>query len=242
VDDPADQTPLPWKPLQEWRAQILNWKLVGIACFGAFAVIGEVKLRLDDGRMGYVAYFILIYAAGLVAVFARRLGFVPRAVILLGALYGCAIGGFALGGLVNVGPVFLFAAVVMTTILFDLRWGVSALLLGLATIGGMGAAFTLGWLEEPPIAHVATPALWFTFSAVFVALGTVTIISTAFLLRRLERSVETSSDLVFSLKKLVWERERAEEALRTSEARLLEAQRVARIGSFEWDFRTGTLW
>jgi len=230
VDDPADQALLPRKPLQEWRAQILNWILYGLAFFGVFAVIGEVKLRLDDGRMGYAVYYLLIYAAGLVAAFARRLGFVPRAVTLLGALYGCAIGGFALGGLVNAGPVFLFAAVVMATILFDLRWGVSALLLGLATIGGMGAAFTLGWLEEPPIAHVATPALWFTYSAIFVALGTATVISAAFLLRRLEGSVETSADLVLSLEERVRERERAEEALRASEARLRHSQKLEAMG------------
>jgi signal transduction histidine kinase/CheY-like chemotaxis protein len=63
-----------------------------------------------------------------------------------------------------------------------------------------------------------------------------------FLIRRLETSVETSADLVLSLKQRVRERERVQEALRASEARLLEAQRVARIGSFEWDIRDQTLW
>jgi PAS domain S-box-containing protein/putative nucleotidyltransferase with HDIG domain len=41
----------------------------------------------------------------------------------------------------------------------------------------------------------------------------------------------------------ITERKRAEEALRTSEATLSEAQRIGRIGSFEWDARTdATTW
>jgi len=44
------------------------------------------------------------------------------------------------------------------------------------------------------------------------------------------------------LEQRVRERELVQEALRASEARLLEAQRVARIGSFEWDVRAETLW
>ena len=63
-----------------------------------------------------------------------------------------------------------------------------------------------------------------------------------FLIRRLEGSVETSADLIRSLRERHRERERAQKALRASETRLLEAQRVARIGSFEWDVREGATW
>ena len=40
----------------------------------------------------------------------------------------------------------------------------------------------------------------------------------------------------------VTERKRAEEALRESQARLLAAQRAARLGSWSWDLRTNELW
>ena len=40
----------------------------------------------------------------------------------------------------------------------------------------------------------------------------------------------------------VTERKRAEEALRRSEANLAEAQRIARLGSWEWDLKTGEVW
>jgi two-component system cell cycle sensor histidine kinase/response regulator CckA len=242
VDDLPDEAPSPKDSLREWRVQILNWILYGLAAFGVFALIGGERLRLGDGRLGYAAFYLLIYATVLLAAVSHRLGFLPRALLLLGALYACAVGGFALGGHVTAGPVFLFAAVAMATLLFDLRWGVGALLLCVATMGGMGVAFTVGWLEAPPPMFATTPVRWFTQTAIFLALGTATIISMAFLLRRLERSVETSADLVLSLKERVRERERAQEALRASEARLLEAQRVARIGSFEWDFREQILW
>jgi diguanylate cyclase (GGDEF)-like protein/PAS domain S-box-containing protein len=38
------------------------------------------------------------------------------------------------------------------------------------------------------------------------------------------------------------ERKRAEEALRMSEANLAEAQRIAHLGSWEWDLKTGEVW
>ena len=40
----------------------------------------------------------------------------------------------------------------------------------------------------------------------------------------------------------ITERKRSEEALRRSEANLTEAQRIARLGSSEWDLKTGEVW
>jgi signal transduction histidine kinase len=91
-------------------------------------------------------------------------------------------------------------------------------------------------------AFAATPSIWLTDTAIFLGLTAVTLASMTFLIRRLESSVETSRALVFSLEQRVRERELVQEALRASEARLLEAQRVARIGSFEWYGRGQTLW
>ena len=242
MDDLPDEVPSPKESLREWRERILNWVLNGLAFFGVFAVIGGVRLRLEDGRLDYLAVYLLGYAAVLLAAFTHRLGFAPRAIILLAVLYICAVTGLALNGLASGGPVFLFSAVAMATILFELRWSVGVLLLCAGSLGGMGAGFTLGWLEAPATLATATPGRWLTQTAIFLTFGVATVISMTFLIRRLESSVKTSADLVLSLKQRIQERERAQEALRTSEARLLEAQRVASIGSFEWNVREQTLW
>ena len=123
MDELPDEVPSPKDSLREWREQILNWVLYGLAFFGVFAVVGGLKLRLDDGRVDFAVLYLLGYGLILLAAFVHRLGFVPRALILLGALYVFAVSGFVLRELVSVGPVFLFAAVAMTTILFGLRWG-----------------------------------------------------------------------------------------------------------------------
>ena len=39
----------------------------------------------------------------------------------------------------------------------------------------------------------------------------------------------------------VTERKRAEEEIQRREAQLVEAQRIARLGSYEWDLRTNTV-
>jgi len=242
VDDPHDEAPLPQESLQVWREWILDWVLNGLAFFGAFAVIGGVKLRLYDGRLDYAALYLLGYGAILLAALVHRLGFVPRALILLGVLYVLGASGFTLRELSTAGPLFLFGGVVLTAILFELRSSVGALLLCGATMAALGAGFTLGWLAVPPEALAGTPGRWFTHIMIFMGLGTATVISTTFLIRRLEGSVETSADLVLSLEQRVRERESVQEALLASEARLLEAQRVARIGSFEWGVRNRKVW
>jgi PAS domain-containing protein len=189
-----------------------------------------------------VALYVFLYAVLLLATFAHRLGFTPRALVLLGVVYVYAVTGFALLGVASSGPVFLFGAVALAAVLFELRWSVGVLLLCVATVGGMGAGFALSWLGAPPVMIAGTPASWFGKAALLLGFGTATVISMTFLIRRLESSVETSADLVRSLRQRYLERVRVQEALRVSETRLLEAQRVARIGSFEWDVRERSIW
>lgn len=57
--------------------------------------------------------------------------------------------------------------------------------------------------------------------------------------RRLEGTAEP---FFVALMTDVTDRRAAEAALRQGEARLAEAQRVARLGSWEWDIRTGVVW
>ena len=242
MDELPDEVLSPKDSLQRWRERILNWVLNGIAFFGAFAAIGGVKLRLSEGRLDFTVLYLLVFAAFLAAALARWLGFIPRALILLCGLNVLAIGGFSLHGIGSNGAVFLFASVAMATILFDLRWGLGALLLSAAIMGGAATGFAMGWLERGALDVAATPGVWLTDTAILLGLGTATVISTTFLIRRLESSVETSAELVLSLKQRVLERDRVQEALRASEVRLLEAQQVARIGSFELDVSDQSLW
>jgi len=60
--------------------------------------------------------------------------------------------------------------------------------------------------------------------------------------RRVEARTAELKRAVQTLREEARERERAQGALGTSEARLREAQRVARVGSWEWDIERDSLW
>ncbi|HEV8128297.1 MAG TPA: MASE1 domain-containing protein [Candidatus Eisenbacteria bacterium] len=59
---------------------------------------------------------------------------------------------------------------------------------------------------------------------------------------RVERRTQELRRVVESLREEASRRERAQAALARSESRLREAQRVARLGSWEWDIQTNALW
>ena len=63
MDVLPDEAASPKDFLQEWRQQILSWVLNGLAVLGGFAVLGAVKLRLSDGRLDYVALYLVGYGA-----------------------------------------------------------------------------------------------------------------------------------------------------------------------------------
>jgi PAS domain S-box-containing protein len=60
--------------------------------------------------------------------------------------------------------------------------------------------------------------------------------------RRVEERTRELQRVVEDLRREMDERARAQEALEASEARLREAQRVARVGSWEWDVERNTIW
>jgi len=60
--------------------------------------------------------------------------------------------------------------------------------------------------------------------------------------QRVTQRTESLTDLVRQLRREVEERTRAETALRLSERRLVNAQRIARIGHWEWEIASGRLY
>jgi PAS domain S-box-containing protein len=60
--------------------------------------------------------------------------------------------------------------------------------------------------------------------------------------RRVDERTRELQSVVVDLRGEMGERTRAQEALEASEARLREAQRVARVGSWEWDVEKNTIW
>ena len=128
------------------------------------------------------------------------------------------------------------------------------------------AAFRLGQRESVTgVVMLSALALWGTFApgippnqsvvlvqafAAVLAITGTAVAALAFQHRQLQadledRVVQRTTELAASnaaLRREMEQREMVQAALRTSEQRLLEAQAVAHIGSWDWDIATNTVW
>jgi GAF domain-containing protein len=202
--DTRDQDTALAKPrtLYEWREQLLEALLRGMLVVGLFALVGggiipAIQLQRPDLLVTYLAAYAVM---GLVT-FVRRLGFALRAGVLLFLFYALGALDFSVAGLSGDGRVFLFAFVVVTTVLFNLSRGVVALVLSLLTMAAAAWLLVTGRWEVPLEVQANSTSVvdWISGSVVFLLVGAGVIISVAYLVRRLGHTARVSQDAVREL-------------------------------------------
>ena len=191
------------RPLYEWREQLLEALLRGMLVVGLFALIGGgIVPAIQLGRPDLLISYLVAYAVLILVTFVRRLGFALRAGVLLFLFYALGALDFSVAGLSGDGRVFLFAFVVITTILFDLPRGVFALVLSLLTMGAAAWFLVTGRWEIPlEVQANSTSAVdWISGSVVFLLLSAGVVISTAYLIQSLGHSARGSQDALRELR------------------------------------------
>ncbi|MEK7786377.1 MAG: GAF domain-containing protein, partial [Chloroflexota bacterium] len=222
--------------LREWREQVLDNILNGVLVFGLLALAGGINNVIQAYRqvaslydrplvlaIAIITAYVTATLAVFIAAFWRGPGYTWRAGTLLSVFYGLGALGLALSGLSGDGRLFLFAFVILTAILFGLRRGLGALALSVLTFATTAWLLVNGVIQIPGLrqANSTDPSAWLSGGLVFVLLAVGAVTSVTYLMQRLEHGlIQTQSELA--------ERQRAEAALRASEARLQRLNGVLR--------------
>ena len=215
TDTREQQPALPEPPAaHEWRERLLEALLRGMLVVGLFALVGGgIIPAIQLGRPDLLITYLVAYIALLVVTFIRRLGFNLRAGVLLFLFYTLGALDFSVAGLSGDGRVFLFAFVVVTTVLLDLSRGIGALILSLLTMAAAAWLLITGRWEIPlnVQANSTSTVDWISGSIVFLLVSAGVTISVAYLIRSQGHSVQASQEAVEELRK---QQESLEETVR----------------------------
>ncbi|OQX62783.1 MAG: hypothetical protein B5M51_05665 [Anaerolinea sp. 4484_236] len=188
----------------DWRERILSGLLRGAFIFGLLAAAFAINNILRDNLIPqqFKMSFALLYAAASVLLgaiaFVRRIPYKIRASVLLFLFYGLGIAGLAGSGLSGDGRVFILAFIAMAAILFDMRFSIIALVLGISTLAVSAWLFSAGVIYISPerLANSTSPSSWISGSLVLTLLAVTIIIPIAYLIRSLEGNLQTSQQLL----------------------------------------------
>ncbi|MBI3172180.1 MAG: PAS domain S-box protein [Chloroflexi bacterium] len=205
----SSSDPTEAQDLAEWRERVLEWVLRGILAFWALALIGGIynviktyrrEVLTAENALGeailIVSLYMVLTALFVFITFHRGLRYELRAVTLLFLLYSVGAMGLALSALSGDGRIFLFALVVLTAILFDLRASLAAFLVSLLTMLVIGYLEVHGKLTVPIERQINSGdgGAWFSGTAVFIVLSVAALISINYLLRAYERSLHAARE------------------------------------------------
>lgn len=191
--------------LREWRAQILDGILRGVLVIWLFALASGINnvvkaYRQEQGlyanplalAISIIVLYLAVTALLSVITFNRKIRYQLRAALLLFVFYLIGAIGLALSSLSGDGRIFLFTFIILTAVLFDVRYSLLALGISLATL------IVMGWLEVSQTIVVpaerqlnaANASAWLSGGLVFFVLSVAVLISVAYILRGLEQVYE----------------------------------------------------
>ncbi len=172
----------------QWKTHLLNKVLYGLVGVGALAIIYTAVRTISEGRYILLVLYGVAYGLLCIIAFSRRAKFKIRAGALLLALYIIGVIDMASGGLWSNGPLFLIALVVLAHILYNLRCGIAATILSLATVAGF-AWLAIAQQHTFPLLslyNASSPVAWVRVGIVFTLISTIIIISISYLVQHLE--------------------------------------------------------
>lgn len=181
--------------------QVIKTKLVDllywiIIIFMWFAIIGTVLRALEFGIMplNYLQGFMMLYLLGLFLI-RNKITYALRSWLLLIAIFILGIAGILTFGLLSQGTFFLLLFIILTSIVINRFWGITALITSTLFLTGTGLLFHFNLLPKPANAfHLAyAPSTWILAVLIFTIVASITIIFWNTTLSFLTQKIETSN-------------------------------------------------
>lgn len=177
--------------LQTLREQVLNIVLATISIFGAITLVTNAIPVIQSGDWTFLAVFLVAYAGILIATFFRKIPYAIRAAVLVLIPIGLSLTDIAEIGLSGDGMVWLFTSVLLTSILFGLRWTLINWCLQAVLLFSFAYFITTGRLV---VTHpdFTLPLTWVDIALDYIFLGFIATIGLNVLVSGLERSLNTT--------------------------------------------------
>ncbi|MCL4217261.1 MAG: PAS domain S-box protein, partial [Candidatus Hydrogenedentes bacterium] len=200
-----------------WRLRVLNGVLWTAMLLGGFAAAAGIYSQIGQGNLALAVLYLLVYGSVILATLVTRLGYFLRASTLLGVFLAVPLSSIWSAQAADEASLFLLTTIVLSGVFFGFR--ASMYVLALAAVAKFWPILVLAKtaFAAPPGGLSVIGVL--TDITVFLMLSAITVTSTSYLMRGLERSLQSSNSLLNSLKNQIRVRELAENALRMSERR-----------------------
>ncbi len=203
--------------LREWRARIMDGILKGVFIFWLLALVSGINNAVNSYRqnngfyenplqltISVIALYLIVTALLGLVTFNRKIRYEVRAFLLLANIYVVSIIGFAFSALSGDGRVLLFAFIILTAVLFELRYSLVALGISAITYASMGWSEVSKILVIPDHHQlIATdPNAWLSGGLVLFTLTVSILISISYILNALEQMYEQTKQKAAALERL----------------------------------------
>jgi len=179
------------------RERILSLLLAAFSFLGTGVYIALVLRSIRSAGWATLAAGTLVYLWVLVNTLIRGLPRSLRTLTLLAISYFFALSRLLSLGTAGEGQLGLMVFLLLASLLIGARGGLAALALATLTTALVGVGFATGRIALPSGAVAATDlAAWLGSSAVFFVLGTVAVVSVAWVVRGLEAALGEQGELL----------------------------------------------
>jgi signal transduction histidine kinase/CheY-like chemotaxis protein len=217
---------------ERWRTQLVDGLGIAMSVLGGLG-LPLILFEFGSEYAGLAVATMSVWAVLVVAMLLRRrIPVGARAAIVLTVFYvGMVLGLGMVGPLF--GPALSGALVVVAAgLVLGRRAGFVALGVVALTILGTGALVAVGWLPAPDPALRSMDGFgsWVREAAAFAVFTGVIMVSIAFVVGRIERSLASASDALARVEAEAEARVEAQAALAESEKAVSELQRLEALG------------
>lgn len=237
--------------IEKTRIQLLYAILYILSAMGLpTIIIAGLEAYLLQQYSIILVYMVFFIPIMLVTIFRKRLSYKLIASIVISSTLLMATSDIVFYGIGGAGIPIFFSVFVFTTTFFDLKSGIYVVILSSFITSVIGYLYTSHKIVlRVSLDEISTnPISWITALAVLVFLGLLIVLSYGLIHSKMIQSIKLAKQKTDELMETniqlsddVQKHKLTELQLQKSEALLLEAHRIAKIGNWEYNLLSGEL-